>query len=233
MKGEKHVEGQILWPAVEFIELHLPICFAMEQVNLMNKFKILVKLLKRLVKIKVYEVETRSLKASEIAGIPSRRNRLFLWGILRLVSTGLVVPQPIGFQIRLEDILDMQDIGCLKDTLPNDAVGGPNIVAAYAMADDDAFARLHIFDVYGTLPHVYAGLFPTITATRGGGRGYYLSSLFRFTKIKELARLQGFPARRVRWLGKVSRRQMGMMIGNSVCVPVAEAVVKSCLSAIN
>ena len=61
----------------------------------------------------------------------------------------------------------------------------------------------------------------TITRTRGGTGGPWVSSRGRRVNTNELLRLQGFNPARIPWqeIG-VTKRQIGQLIGNSVCPPV-------------
>ena len=228
-EGEAHKEGEVAWVAMAYLDIHRPLMFAFEQVKEFMNYDIWRKILQVLLSFQCYEFRHALLGGATHGGVPQTRVRLFGWGIQRLVSTGLVVPAPLAWHLRLEDLLDLDDVGSADD-LPADSVGLPNLIDALKKTMSlDPLNKLLVFDLYGTKCSVYCkGVFPTITAARAGGRGYFLSSLLRFSKLHELVRLMDMPPHKLDWEG-VSPRQQGMMLGNSIVVPVGSRVLQSLL----
>ncbi len=234
-QGEKHAEGETGWVAIAYINRHRPLMFALEQVRHILKFPIWKKILRAIRRMCCYEFTHDLLGGASHGGIPQRRIRLYGWGIQRLVSTGLVVPRPLppGMLLSLSDLLGIDEIGTADD-FPTDNVGHPNLLESYSRtAHLDPMNNLFVFDIYGTKPHMYVqGVFPTITAARASAKGYFLSSLMRFTKHSELARMMGMNPQKLNGQD-ISKRQQGLMLGNSIVVPVGCRVVHSLLRALD
>ena len=70
----------------------------------------------------------------------------------------------------------------------------------------------------------------TITRTRGGTGGPWVSSRGCRVTTNELLKLQGFDPAKIPWqeIG-MSKRQIGQMIGNSVCPPVLGMVLSEAM----
>jgi DNA (cytosine-5)-methyltransferase 1 len=72
----------------------------------------------------------------------------------------------------------------------------------------------------------------TITRTRGGSGGPWVSSRGRRVTIDELFKLQGFDPNAIPWqAAKITRRQAGQLVGNSVCLPVMGMILAEALYA--
>lgn len=72
----------------------------------------------------------------------------------------------------------------------------------------------------------------TITRARGGTGGPWVSSRGRKTNTNELLRLMGFEPSEVPWVAaKLSQRQIGQLLGNSVCPPVIGMVLAEAMYA--
>ena len=70
---------------------------------------------------------------------------------------------------------------------------------------------------------------PTLTKTRAGAGGFYLSSLRRMLSTEEMLRLQGLPVEMKK--GKSTSRQFAAMIGNAMTVPVLAGILRMLLVA--
>jgi len=72
----------------------------------------------------------------------------------------------------------------------------------------------------------------TITRTRGGSGGPWVSNRGRRATIDELFKLQGFDSNAIPWqAAKITRRQAGQLVGNSVCLPVMGMILAEALYA--
>ena len=88
----------------------------------------------------------------------------------------------------------------------------------------DPTATCFVLDLGGSKPH-WSRICPCLTATRCSARAYYVTKHFRFLTVNEMAKNQGFDVRRFKWpaVPQVSVRQQGLMIGNSIPVPMMQA----------
>ena len=70
---------------------------------------------------------------------------------------------------------------------------------------------------------------PTITATRGASHGFWSTRLGRHLSTTELMRCQGCQGfTRI----NISRRQLGLITGNAMSIPVMKALVRESMNAI-
>ena len=70
----------------------------------------------------------------------------------------------------------------------------------------------------------------TITRTRGGDGGPWISTRGRLTTPAELMKLQGFTKEDVPWEAVgISQRQVGQLIGNAFCVNTIGSVLEEAL----
>ena len=129
-EGEQHNEGQVVWVALSYVAKKKPVMWAMEQVPQFKKFPIWGKVTRSLRRMNYYEWQEGCLSGNDHGGIPQTRSRLFVWGILRVVSTGLVVPAPLGACLDLKDLFGFDDGGC-TDSLPTDNTGLPNLITFF------------------------------------------------------------------------------------------------------
>lgn len=95
----------------------------------------------------------------------------------------------------------------------------PRIVPV--MVDIDATPR---FGTYGI------SFARTLTRTRGGSGGPWVSSRGRRVSITEMMKLQGYIETDIPWeTAGLTKRQIGQMLGNSVSVPVVGAILSDAM----
>lgn len=88
-----------------------------------------------------------------------------------------------------------------------------------------------VADIDGSKPHWMHGISPCLTRARAA-TGHYLPARGRRLTIKERLRLQGLPVHiHKRCRGRVSDRQLGAMIGNSLRLNVIKALLSRMLPA--
>jgi len=88
-----------------------------------------------------------------------------------------------------------------------------------------------VADIDGSKPHWMHGISPCLTRARAA-TGHYLPARGRRLTIKERLRLQGLPVHiHKRCRGRVSDRQLGAMIGNSLSLNVIKALLSRMLPA--
>ena len=71
---------------------------------------------------------------------------------------------------------------------------------------------------------------PTVTRTRGGSYAYWSLQHARYLEVKELLRLQGFTPENMDY-SMLSKRSLGMAVGNSYSVPVIGALMRAAIAA--
>ena len=70
---------------------------------------------------------------------------------------------------------------------------------------------------------------PTITATRGASHGFWSTRLERHLSTTELMKCQGCQGfTRI----NISKRQLGLITGNAMSIPVMKGLVKESMNAI-
>lgn len=153
-----------------------------------------------------YDAEWQVLNSSHF-GVPQNRERVYIVGHLRESHTGEVFP--------------IQKSGQQDDSLRVNPA--PQIIQAGKLEG-----------VYESLGRIYSieGIAPTLDTCQGGGRQVKIllpgdAPSFRYLTPKEYWRLQGFPDwafERVRPF--TSDTQLYKQAGNSVSVPVIEAIAK-------
>ena len=88
----------------------------------------------------------------------------------------------------------------------------------------------YVFDLDGNKPIAMKDRCPCITRTRGG-TGFYLPSRGRRMTLGERLRLQGLPLAYLQHCQGISKRQLGMMIGNAMSGNVLEELLSRLLLA--
>ena len=92
-------------------------------------------------------------------------------------------------------------------------------------------SRRVVVDIDGSKPHWMHGVCPCLARSRAA-TGHYLPVLGRRLSIQERFRLQGLPEEIYEHCrGKVSERQLGSMIGNSLSLNVVQALLSKMLPA--
>jgi DNA (cytosine-5)-methyltransferase 1 len=181
-----------------------------------------------------YRVWDQVLNASDY-GVPQNRERIFIVAIL---ETHLVeefrFPEPIHSYVELASVLESTDLARRQMTDIRDWV--------VVQPDDLRWDRVgkglikvgHINDnTQGDRIYSVRGHSPTITASTGGlgaGMGLYeVDGVVRRLTTREAARCMGFPES-YRFL--CGTRTASAQLGNSVVVPVVEAVVREVMKAV-
>ena len=88
----------------------------------------------------------------------------------------------------------------------------------------------YVFDLDGNKPLAMKDRCPCITRARGG-TGFYLPSRGRRMTLGERLRLQGLPLAYLQHRQGISKRQLGMMIGNAMSGNVLEELLSQLLPA--
>ncbi|CAK0901360.1 unnamed protein product [Prorocentrum cordatum] len=236
--GEGDSRGQIILDCAVYITTQKPACFVIEEApTLMGKHrKTLNKFVDRIRQGAIskngeslYEVEYRKVNSDD-HGLPTTRARTYIVGWLRSRSKGQTFEWPTTLPLkRVADFIDPT----LPANIPTDMTCLNNLArllgvvkdAGYDLAKDDIILDVYQSENFGDNWQV--GKLPTLTRTRAGAGGYYLTRHSRMMDTTEMLAIQGFPKGRLNWKGlltekgrKVTDRQFNLMIGNTMSVPV-------------
>jgi DNA-cytosine methyltransferase len=244
-KGRADSRGRIVDYIIRYIATKRPTVFVLENVkNLLSKthidtFRAILSALNGILNADMrpaYNVRFQVFDSSDF-GVPQKRERVYILGRRTDKMTGRRDAHPIDAlkcqkpSLRKFLNLPVADKRLSKDALLRDAHGAAavrNLKMAFAKMDcmglqltDDV-----VVDVAsGQGLNMMVDMCPTITKSRGQGRGFFLTSVGKRLTASELARLQGFEPRMYNWQG-ISRSAAGALIGNSMTVPVLAAVIR-------
>ena len=90
-----------------------------------------------------------------------------------------------------------------------------------------------VVNIHGTTAHWNHGYSPCLTRSRCGSSGHWLTWMQRFMSLTEMLSLQGFKRD---WFPEhlpVSERQMSLLCGNAIPVPLLGRVMQHLLVAAN
>jgi DNA (cytosine-5)-methyltransferase 1 len=219
---DKKDRGNLFFDIARIIDERRPEGFLLENVKNLkshdrgNTFKVIEETLKNL----GYYVKTKVLNSMEYGNIPQNRERIYIVGFKNQdYSEKFSFPSPVKLTTKITDILE-------KD-----------VPEKYYYNGKPLFEKLKGFikeegKVYQWRRQYVRenkkGVCPTLTANMGMG-GHNVPIIKTKKGIRKLtplecARIQGFPAKYK--LPKISDSALYKQIGNSVSVPVLEAVAK-------
>ncbi|MDP3057462.1 MAG: transcriptional repressor LexA [bacterium] len=225
--NDKKNRGNLFFDIVKIIEARRPEGFLLENVKNLkshdggNTFKTIEKILKNL----GYYVKARVLNSMEYGNIPQNRERVYIVGFKNKDYTdNFLFPDPIKLTKKITDLLEK------------------SVPEKYYYNGKPLFAKLK--DYIKEYGKVYqwrrqyvrenkSGVCPTLTANMGTG-GHNVPIIKDKKGIRKLtplecARIQGFPKNYK--LPQIADSALYKQFGNSVSVPVIEAVAKQMMSA--
>ena len=183
-----------------------------------------------------YNVELLKLNSKDF-GVAQNRQRVYIVGCRRDVATGLCcspvrsLPTPPIRNFFDEDDPAIDD-AAKREKLPKQITARTNILAAHSRlkaAKVNPRSVDMVVDIgSGRGLNMMCGLCPTITRSRGGNGGFWVTSLGRRLSSTELLRLQGVQPEWLHWRG-IPLRSVGEMAGNAMTVPVLAAVLREAL----
>lgn len=184
----------------------------------------------------VYQL-TFDVLNSKNFGVPQNRERLYIVGRLKTCLVGchkfLCMPIRNDAPPPLRDFLESH-VQCGKKSWPTQSTARENIrraLGAMRQAKLEPSSVDMVVDLGQGLRrrvNMMHNLCPTITKSRGGSQDFWLTSLGRRLSAQELLRIQGFDPSHMDLSG-LKARQVGMMAGNAMTLPVLAEVLKCAL----
>lgn len=226
-KDEKN-RGNLFFDVARILEARQPEGFLLENVKNLkshdggNTFKVIEEALKEL----GYHVKSKVLNTMEYGNVPQNRERIYIVGFRnKNYHDRFEFPNPVKLTTRITDLLE------------------ENVPEKYYYNDKPLFEKLKVSikeegKVYQWRRQYVRenkkGVCPTLTANMGmGGHNVPLikdkKGIRKLTPL-ECARIQGFPPEYK--LPKIADSALYKQFGNSVSVPVIEAVARQMMKAI-
>jgi len=220
--------GNLFFDVARIIDAHKPEGFLLENVKNLkshddgNTFKVIEKTLKDL----GYHVKSKVLNSMEYGNIPQNRERIYIVGFKnKTYHDKFEFPEPVKLTVKIKDILEN------------------NVPEKYYYNGKPLYDKLkdHVKEgsVYQWRRQYVRenkkGVCPTLTANMGmGGHNVPIikdkKGIRKLTPL-ECARIQGFPD--TYRLPPLADSALYKQFGNSVSVPVVEAVAKQMMKAMN
>lgn len=223
--------GNLFFDVARIIEERNPEGFLLENVKNLTShdggktFRIIQEALESL----GYYVKTKVLNTMEYGNVPQNRERIYIVGFKnKKYSEAFEFPKPKKLTKTIHDVLDKPEL----------------IDSKYYYNDKPLFKKMKDFNFKEGVVYQWrrqyvrenkSGVCPTLTANMGmGGHNVPLvkdSRGVRKLTPRECARLQGFPDSYK--LPKITDSHLYKQFGNSVSVPVIEAVAKQMMKALS
>lgn len=236
--GVNHPEGLVVVPILQHIKSKKPRCFLLENVRgLLDRHKdIFFVVLKFLTDIKAdsgkpfYSVTWNVLNARLHGGLPQNRERIFVAGVR---CDCQVSPMQWPGQIPMLPLDKFIEGGQKPEGSPDWPGNMPRAwgqqTRLWQMLNDiwerggDPLKEMWVLNVDNATPGFTKGYSPCITKGRGGNGGHWLSWKQRKMTTRELMLLSGVRPERIPQ--GFSDRQLGLIIGNSVPIPLLARVM--------
>lgn len=238
-QGTKDPRGKLLAVSVKFIVRNQPKSVVLENVKGLStkKFENVKNGVTKALKGAGYWVSWRVL-ASNHYQVPQKRLRTFMVAIrndCRRDDRPFKWPAAVEPKVDLQDVLDPPMATDTPGRLPK--LSSAKVLAkfAYKKAYDQGINPLVTpiaVDVDCSAKYKSNGIniAHTLTRTRGGQGGPWISSRGRRTTVSELIKIQGFQDNEVPWVDAgMSAPKIGMILGNSVPVPMIGAVLSEAM----
>ena len=215
-------QGTLFFEIERILKEKRPPAFMLENVrNLIahdrgNTFRVIIDRLKEL----GYVVHSKILNALDF-GVPQKRERIFICGFLDDVNFAFPAPVPERERLKLKNILE-----------PDEAVDKKFWVRSAIRDSRNNRMKIEPQKPYITHENIAGAITPhdySCALRAGASANYILINNERRPTARELLRLQGFPDT---FKIVVSYSNIRKQTGNSVAVPVIEAVAKKMLAAL-
>ena len=182
------------------------------------------------------------LSTQSHGGLPQTRKRVYILAWLKtcVVSDKFAWPCELSKTINLKQIIGSSSPGSnVLPICPSSKTGKNNVVKALQeMSSDypdiDLEKQIVVIDVGCSLQYSQWNVdeFPTITAGRAKGCGWWLLPHRRHVSMEEMYLLQGFDPTRVMDAAQragVKKTALGMMVGNAMTLSILERLLPSAL----
>ncbi len=232
-RGFKDTRGTLFFDIARIVKHHKPKVVFLENVKNLtrhyhgNTLKIILRTLENL----GYDVFYQVLVASDF-GVPQARNRIYIICFRKdLEITSFNFPQPTYKKIYVKDILE-------DDEQAKDCIVNRTDLKFWKKDETPSLKLIQIGQINngGQGERIYSinGHAITLSAYGGGVAGktgaYLINGKIRRLTPRECARVQGYPE----WFKiPVNKSQAYKQFGNSVSVPVVEAIFKQILITLN
>ena len=236
--GISDSRGTLISVGCKFIHRNRPRLAIMENVPglVFKKHKHVLNGIVKCLKSLDYDVHTRILNSADY-GVPQSRRRVYLVAIRNdSLRHGFTWPEPTGSET-VDAILDPLNSSDKPGRLTTAPSGKQLALDAYAKAyaagvDPRTIPVLVDVDCSPAYAVYGVNIAKTITRARGQAGGPWVSTRGRRTSMTELMKLQGIDDGEVPWAAAgLTKRQVGMMVGNSMSVPVIGMVLAEALYA--
>ena len=235
-KGCADARGKLIGEGVRYVVKHQPRVAILENVPglMQKKNRPVVKGIHKALVKAGYLPAWKILNAKDY-GVPQCRRRVFMVALRKELGRRFKWPRPLEEAVSLADILDPVGPDDKPGRMPRGKTGRQNMKTGCRKAMQAGVDPLTVpvaIDVDASPKFFTMGIneAKTLTRSRGMSGGPWISSRGRRCSVNELLKLQGFKASDVPWQAAgVSESQIGGMIGNSVAVPVMEAVLSAAL----
>lgn len=179
-----------------------------------------------------YHIGAETLNARIHGGLPQNRRRLYIVAV-RAPSSDLVWPCAIAAK-SLPAVLSADAAPAASRPQAPKAREKLIKVERQLRAAGATQAELPhmVANCHSQLGALFIGCTPCLTAARGAQGGFWLLGRNRMMTVPELLRLQGHDPGSTRIADTVSKRQAGILIGNSFTLPVVGRVLVSALRSV-
>jgi DNA (cytosine-5)-methyltransferase 1 len=232
LHGFADARATLFWDLLKILEAKRPKAFVLENVkNLQahdggNTFRVIMDALENQLG---YNVHTKILNTNEF-GLPQDRKRIYIVGFRE--KTDFEFPEPSPLVLRVGDLLELEDVdnlyylsqkyldGLEKHRQRHEAKGHG---FGYRVLDDESIASALVVGNMGRERNLIRGLTKPEGTVNTVGSPLNRHGI-RMLSVRECARLHGFPEE---YEFPVKIRTAYRQLGNTVSVPVVEAVAKN------
>ena len=237
-KGSADPRGAVISVGVKYVVRHKPRVAILENVKGMTtkKFKPIRNGITKALTTAGYHVHWKLVNSVDFQ-VPQMRERLFMVAIRGdSLRHDFNWPKPVGPKIMLSDVLDTFNPKTDKPgRLPRGVQAKQFVKKACTDAHSNGVDPLTTpiaidIDCSPKYQSVGLNVAKTLTRTRGGQGGPWLSSRGRRTTPSELLKIQGFTDHELPWEESgISKHKFGELLGNAVPVPMIGHVLAEAL----
>jgi site-specific DNA-cytosine methylase len=229
--GVNDPRGSLIGVGVKYVVAHKPRAVFFENVKGLTatKHKSVIKGMQKALKGAGYEVHWKILDAQD-HGVPQERQRLIMVALLD-PKRPFSWPKPSG-KVSLDDILDPFNaatdtpLRMPKGDRPKKLMSKACKGAVAAGVDPSKVPVAIDIDCSERYSTYGINIAKTLTRTRGGSGGPWVSSRGRRSSVNEMLKMQGFDPLEVPWKAAgLSKPQIGQLLGNAVPVPMIGKVL--------